>query len=65
MQKKLYKIKYFGGTIEKVEWYKLPSERREQILYGRDPFKSFVTFFPIMAIVTSFICALVNILDVK
>ncbi len=62
MQKKrLYKIKNSNGKIEEVEWEKLPSSRKEQILDGEESFKSFVFVFPIMVIVVLIIFVCINI----
>ena len=59
MQKRrLHKIKTYDGKVKEVEWYQLPANRREQILYGKDSFQGFLINFPLLAIVVSliFIC---------
>lgn len=64
MQKKrLYKIKNSNGKIEEVEWEKLPSSRKEQILDCEESFKSFVLVFPIMVIVTLIIFVCIRIFN--
>lgn len=60
-KRRLYKIKYSNGKVEKVEWDELPSWRKDEILEGREAFKFSITFFPIMAIAVSFIVALIEI----
>ena len=63
MQKRrLYKIKTYDGKVKEVEWYQLPANRREQILYGKDSFNFFITAFPILVLVISIISVCITIL---
>lgn len=63
MQKKrLYKIKTDDGKVKEVEWENLPSWRKDQILEGSESFNFFITMFPILVIITSFIFACIHIL---
>lgn len=62
MQKKrLYKIKTYDGKVKEVEWENLPSWRKDQILEGDESLKFFMTMFPILVIITSFIFACITI----
>lgn len=63
MQKKrLYKIKTYDGKVKEVEWENLPSWRKDQILEGSESLMVFMTMFPILVIITSFIFACITIL---
>lgn len=63
MQKKrLYKIKTYDGKVKEVEWYQLPSWRKEQILEGKDSFRVFINMFPIIVTITLIIFACITIL---
>lgn len=62
MQKKrLYKIKTDDGKVKEVEWENLPSWRKDQILEGAESLMVFMTMFPILVIITSFILAFITI----
>ena len=64
MQKKrLYKIKTYDGKIKKVEWYKLPADRKEQILEGEAAINFFMIMFPILVLVISIISVCIHILN--